>query len=165
MIEPDPTKLTTDAIDRELEDVQKNLDDLKELLEAKIAVEREHADSLATAVHRHINGMEAFRDQKFGEVDRRFLQVETQRVEQKADTKEAVDAALAASAKQLQELRLTFTTTIDAIRREIGDMKDRVTAIESLKVGATGANASLYAVAAFLVAVIIIAATLAAAIH
>lgn len=165
MTETDPTKLTTDALEKALDGVQKNLDDLKELVEAKIQVEHEHAESLANAVHRHIGGMEAFRDQKFGEVDRRFQQVETQRVEQKSDTKQAVDVALATSAKQLEELRNTFITTIDSIRREIGDLKDRVTTGEASKLGATGANTTLYALAGFILVVLVIAAALTAHIH
>lgn len=131
--------------------------------------------------------MERLRDEKFNGVAKQFALVEQQRIEQKADTKLAVDAALSAqvkaveqqtvasersiaksetaTSKQLEQLGTTFSTAFEGFRREIADIKERVTTVEQLKLGAQGANTGLYAVAGFIVAVIIIAATLAAAIH
>ena len=106
-------------------------------------------------------------DEKFEKVEQQFELVERQRVEQKKDTKDAVDAALtaqkeavreqtaaseraiakseAATSKQLDQLSVTFTTEAAALRRELGEMKERLTAIEQQKVGAKEDRSGLYA--------------------
>lgn len=129
---PDPTLLTTQALVREIAS-------LRELLETQVAA------------------LEDVEDQKFYKVEQQFELVERQRVEQKKDTKDAVDAALtaqkeavreqtaaseraiakseAATSKQLDQLSVTFVTEAAALRRELGEMKERVLTIEQLKIG------------------------------
>lgn len=125
----DPTTLTTQALRREI-----GL--LRELIEAKF-------DSMKDIQH-----------EKFGAIDKRFDLVEQQRLEQKADTKAAVDAALTAqkeavkeqttaselaisksenaTAKQLEQLGATFQTTIGGVTTIVGDLKERVLRTESV---------------------------------
>jgi hypothetical protein len=139
---PDPTILTTAALRREIEG-------LKELLEQRI---------------------EGIRDA----FEQKFQLVERQRVEQKTDTKDALDAALQAAKdavslqteasdkaiaksenatnKALDQLATTFTTAVDALRREIGEVKERtsgidlkVSGIEREKVGAKEDRTGIYA--------------------
>lgn len=120
--------------------------------------------------------------QQFVRVERQFELLERQRVEQKSDTKAAVDAALtaqkeavreqtlasdraiakseAAITKQLEQLRETFTTALGAVTGSLGDVKDRVNRIENLKAGGTQAYTALYAVAGFIVALLTIAGLL-----
>jgi hypothetical protein len=155
---PDPTVLTTQALYREIEG-------LRELLEQRI-------DGLG------------------GTVEQKFDLVESQRVEQKKDTKDAVDAALtaqkeavreqtaaseraiakseAATSKQLDQLSVTFTTAIDAIQRELGEGKERLTAIEQRKAGAKEDRTALYAslgALALLIFLVIAVVTFVAASH
>ncbi len=173
---PDPTKLTTEALDRALVIVQATLEAQGAVLTEQITHQREHVDDKVRACNQAIDALKEMRDAKFAEVDRQLRQSEHMRIEQKGDTRAAVDAALTAQkeaisksevavGKQLEQLSETFRTGFDGIKREVAIVRERVVAIEQQKEGAQGANASLYAVAAFLVAVIIIAATLAAAIH
>jgi hypothetical protein len=139
---PDPTLLTTQALIREIAS-------LRELMETQVAA------------------LEDVEDQKFFKVEQQFELVERQRVEQKKDTKDAVDAALtaqkeavreqtaaseraiakseAATSKQLDQLSITFTTAIAAIQRELGEMKERLTAIEQQRLGAKEDRTGLYA--------------------
>ena len=119
---PDPTALTTEAIQREMVGWNAQLLALRELLMAKV-----EAEVALTA--------------------ERFATSERLRLEQKADTKAAVDAALtaqkeavkeqtiaseraiakseAATTKQLEQQQVTFQTVSDALRRSIDEVKER----------------------------------------
>jgi hypothetical protein len=88
--------------------------------------------------------------------------VERQRLEQKKDTKDAVDAALAAAkeavaantssseksitksetatSEQLKQLNVTFTTANVGLLSNFNDLKDRVGKIEAAKQGARDAG-------------------------
>ena len=109
---PDPTLLTTDALRREITS-------LKELL-------FERLDGRQTRV---LDKIEAL----VGQLNR----AEAHRLEQKSDTKDAVDAALAAqkeagdkaekaTEKQLEEIKANISTTVEGLRRELADLKDRI---------------------------------------
>ena len=111
--------------------------------------------------------MERLRDvssEKFESLFRHLGLVEQQRVEQKADTKAAVDAALtaqkeavkeqttaseraiakseAATTKQLEQLNATFATAIKGVTDLLQDTKDRVGRIEALKAGSAETTSS-----------------------
>lgn len=156
---PDPTILTTEQLLREV-------DRVKELTDSKI------------------DGTVALFAERFLSVDRQLGLVEQQRVEQKSDTKAAVDAALtaqkeavkeqttaseraiakseAATTKQLEQLSATFSTAIGGVTDSVQDLKDRITRIESMKQGGKEAYAAIYAFAGFAVSAIVIVGVLAA---
>jgi hypothetical protein len=139
---PDPTLLTTQALLREVSG-------LRELLELSI------------------EDLKDILDEKFLRTEQQFDLVERQRVEQKKDTKDAVDAALtaqkeavreqtaaseraiakseAATSKQLEQLSVTFNNEAASQRREMSEVKERVTSLEQQKVGATADRSGLYA--------------------
>lgn len=128
----DPSELTTAQILRETAI-------LRELLET------------------NVNGIGAVAEQKFQAVDRQFDLVERMRVEQKNDTKAAVDAALTAQkeavkeqttafalataksegamTEQLKAITGTFSAGITALTNAHNDTKDRVSRIESTRAG------------------------------
>ena len=144
----DPSELTTAQILREASI-------LRELLEA------------------NATGSSALVDQKFAAVDRQFELVERMRVEQKKDTKDAVDAALTAQkeavkeqttafglataksemamSEQLKALTATFGAGITALTNAHNDTKDRVSRIESTRTGGSNMIASIVAGAAVLI--------------
>jgi uncharacterized phage infection (PIP) family protein YhgE len=129
---PDPTILTTEQLLREVENATK-------LMESQI----ENVDAMCK--------------QRFEQVKEQFALVEGQRVEQKRDTQDAVDAAFSASKEavkeqtsasdraiakseasmleQLKQLSTTFSQQIKAVTDTVGDLKERVQAIESVKQG------------------------------
>jgi hypothetical protein len=96
-------------------------------------------------------------EEKFIALHRELELVERYRVEQKADTEKAVQAALSAAKEAVQEqtaasslatakseatttssieqLGGTFTTAFEGFRRELGDLKDRLTSMESQRIG------------------------------
>lgn len=155
---PDPTSLTTEQLHREISSV-------RELIEARF----DSVDKLLT--------------EKFYGVGQKFDLVEKQRVEQKSDTQSAVGAALiaqkesvreqtiaseraiakseTATMKQLEQLQVNFTTAVEGLRREIGDLKDRVAEVDAKisgvqmqKVGAKEDRTGLYASIAVVLAVL-----------
>jgi NADH dehydrogenase/NADH:ubiquinone oxidoreductase subunit G len=132
---PDPTVLTSAALYREIAGLRELVLDR---IEAETGISKE----------------------KFCRIDKQMATAEQQRKEQKQDTKEAVDQALAAqqeavaksekaTEKQLEEIKTNSGATIEGLRRELGDLKERVVSVEQQKVGAVeqkagmGANAGL----------------------
>jgi tetrahydromethanopterin S-methyltransferase subunit A len=138
----DPSELTTAQILRETAI-------LRELLET------------------NVTGVSAVVEERFSAVDKQFDLVERMRVEQKKDTKDAVDAALtaqkeavkeqtmafglatakseAAMTEQLKALTATFTAGINAVTNAHNDTKDRVSRIESTRTGGSTMVASMIA--------------------
>ena len=130
----DPSSLTTDQLLREI-------DRLENLMLSKMS------------------GVKEIIEEKFISVSTQFNLIERQRLEQKSDTKAAVDAALAAAkeavkeqttasdrsitksetatTEQLKQLTQTFETAINGITDAISDVKERISRIESIKQGGT----------------------------
>lgn len=93
--------------------------------------------------------------------------VEEQRVEQKQDTKEKVDAALAAQEKAIMKAETATTKQIDQLanmfaaeraadRETLGAIKDRVTTIEQQKAGGKALLATTSAVIGLVLALALI---------
>jgi hypothetical protein len=99
---PDPTVLTTEQLLRE------------------IATLREYIEAVTEGQNRVI-------DERFNAVDKEFVLIERQRVEQKADTKEALAAALQAAKEAVQEQTLASEKAIskseDTTAKEIDGLK------------------------------------------
>jgi hypothetical protein len=138
---PDPTVLSTQALFREIAG-------LKELMEQRLKA----SDSLMV--------------EKFHSIETQFQLIERQRLEQKKDAKDAIDAALAAkneavknqtessekaiaksenSTKEiLNQQNNTFSTAHDALLRGINELKERIIAIEQQRLGAKEDRGGLY---------------------
>lgn len=119
---PDPTRLTIDALRREIAM-------LEELINARI----EAAEALTV--------------ERFHRLDEDMHNFEDQRLEQKKDTREAVNSALEAQkeatakmessmASQISALKSNFDTSIRSIEATVADLKERMTITESVKQGA-----------------------------
>lgn len=161
---PDPTELTTASMLREVGNVER-------LLDARLQT------------------IEGVTDERFSSVETQFALFERQRIEQKADTKSAVDAALAAAekavgnqtiasekaigvgqaatAEQLKQTNITLSTAIAGLTSMLTDLKTRVERIESIRQGGAElrgdqrqSNAQLIAVATVVMAVVAVAVTI-----
>jgi phage-related protein len=154
----DPTKnvldLVTAAIQRQ--------DDLRAAEAARWTNELKALDRLMHAKFTVV-------DARLESIDREFAIVENRRVEQKIDTKVAVDAALSAAEKAVKEQTLasekailksetsaaeqskqqnaTFSAALKGVTDLLADVKDRVVKVESRKEG--GADLSRTAVALY----------------
>jgi len=186
---PDPTTLTTEALRREVASLQvlieqriralqelqnEKLNTLAKELEGRAQSCVQAMEAISEVVDANAKGNLLLTDEKFSKVESQFALVESQRVEQKVDTKSAVDAALIAQkeavreqtaafalatakseasfSKQLEQQADTFGTATEALRRSIDDVKERiaevdikVNAVTSEKRGATDYRVGLYA--------------------
>jgi len=178
----DPTILTTQALYREVSA-------LKELIEQRISALQlqavEAIDSLDEALKRAVDARTSLDKEKDLRVTQQFDLVERQRVEQKKDTKDAVDAALTAqkeavreqtsaseraiqksetaTLKQLDQITLTFKADIDAARRSLDEAKERIADVDrkveglmQQRVGAKDDRSGLYAGIAAVAATILL---------
>jgi hypothetical protein len=140
---PDPTVLTTEASNR-LETMLRNL---------------------ITAEARHITELLA---KDMAHVELQFKTIAERTAEQKSDTKSALDAALAAakeavtsqtassekailksetaSVERIKGLETLLATSLSSTDEKITDIKDRVIAIEAIKLGATEAGSTARAI-------------------
>jgi hypothetical protein len=134
---PDPTVLTTEALHREI----RHLDELM-------------ATKLAAA--------EALTAERFRGMELLVQLVENRRVEQKKDTSAAVDNALAAAKEAVSKESVSVTNELSALRRELGDVKERVGAVEAQKVGAREGQGGVYAAAGFVLVLLSVAAVVVA---
>ena len=156
---PDPTILTTEQL-------------LREVKSATVLMEAE------------VKRVEDVTIEKFASVKEQFNLVERQRVEQKKDTKDAVDAALAAAkeavkeqttasglsitksetatTEQLKQLTTTFNTAIAGLTALLTNLTTRVERIENIKQGGKETVTGIYALAGFIatfLAIVVVVAT------
>jgi hypothetical protein len=144
--DPDPTVLTTEALHRAINQVEEKFNIQLEVI-----------------------------NEKFVSVTNQLQLVERQRVEQKADTQKAVDAALAAqkeavkeqttaseraiakseasTADQLKQLSTTFDTSIKGLTDNLNDAKDRIGKIENIRLGGKESTTAIYAFIVIVIAV------------
>lgn len=153
-------------------DVTLPLDDPSALTTAQLHREIRVLHDLLDALFK---GAEEIQVQRFKAVEQQFELVERQRVEQKSDTKAAVDAALTAQkeavkeqttasdraiaksetamTKQLEQLQATFATAINGVTLLLNDAKDRIVKIEANKAGNNEAGGKLFSVIGAIAAV------------
>jgi cobalamin biosynthesis Mg chelatase CobN len=163
---PDPTKLTTDAVSAATDISRRELEAAKDII-----LERIDGDRLVER--------EKFRTtcEKFIAMETQFQNIESRRVEQKQDTKEAVQAALsaakeavseqttaserainkseAATTKSIDQLGEKFDAAFDGVRRDIDDLKGRLTTVESSRQAATRAREGMSATAQLAIAAMV----------
>lgn len=145
----DPTHLTTQMVMREVGIIDDKLNDA-------IATRQREQAALELLMDTKLQDTALIREEKFRSIETQFAMIEKQRVEQKKDTKDAVDAALiaqkeavqeqtiasglsiakseAATAKQLDQLSITMTTAIAGVTQTALETKDNLNmAISDLK--------------------------------
>ena len=165
---PDPTKLTTDAVNASTEIFRREMSSLKDLVFERIDGDRREETQRFRTI-----------DEKLASHDNEFSFVEDRRVEQKQDTEKAVQAALNAAKEAVHEQTLsgkeaidksegTTTKIIDGLaeivragqeqaRRDFDDLKARVGMLEAVKRGGQELSSTLFATGSFIVALAAIA--------
>jgi len=182
---PDPTILTTEALARavqaERDYVDGQLDVLRERLRAIDVATRllnETVNRVPTDVTKEVTHLRELMDERLISVGVQFKERDTRQERESRDNKVAVDAAFAAqkeaaakqdegnakainksemaTAETINKLSELFRTSAGALSDKIDDLKARVGAIENLKQGGRDTIGSIYALAAFLVCVVLI---------
>lgn len=165
----DPTRNVLDKVS----DGNQRQDDLR-LAEAK-------------AIRADLAALETLTNVRFSAFERELALIESRRVEQKVDTKVAVDAALSAAEKAVKEQTVaseksilksetsaaeqskqqnaTFTAALKGVSDILADVKDRVVKVESRKEGSGDLGKMLIALAGLLLTLILVIATVAAITH
>jgi hypothetical protein len=157
---PDPTILTTAALYREIASLRElltqRIDSLENERDRATGAAQERRDTLNREHQEQLDALRTFMELRIASqaetVKLQFELVERQRVEQKKDTKDAVDAALTAqkeavkeqttaseraiaksetsTTKQLEQQQETVSTAIDALRRSIDEVKERIVEVD-----------------------------------
>jgi hypothetical protein len=150
---PDPTVLTTEASIRQ-----------EAMFRDLIKTEIEHVTEL---IAERINGVSNSFNEKLARIESRFDMLDNRTAEQKKDTKDALDAALAAqkeavasqTASSEKSITKSETATIERIKAvetllsastrasddKIDDLKSRIVAIEAVKLGNVEQTATMRA--------------------
>lgn len=140
---PDPTTLTTAALEREAANLKKNFDEGITNLAEKLQTDIRHRGELMGA--------------QLEKIDLHFTMLEDQRKEQKTDTKTEVASAFAAAKEAVKEqtisseksiskseavtiealkqLKEAFTAATEGDRRIVNGLKERIVVLETAKVG------------------------------
>lgn len=163
---PDPTSLTTAALTREIEALKELLSTRLEAMDKAMTLFSDNLTRTPTEIDKQINHLKEVMKETFKTVDEKYASVQVQfrerdqRMDQTGkDSKVAVDAALsaqkeaaaatnasniaaivkseAAFTKQIDTISELIRTTASGWDRQMGDMKERLTRIESEYVGRT----------------------------
>lgn len=146
---PDPTVLTTQQINE-------RVNGLREVIEARLngmdkAVDllqkRAESSPSIAQVNDAVICLAKLHEEKFGSIQTQFKERDTRTDQTSRDSKIAIDAALQAAKEAVGKTEQTFTKQIDQINvlinttqkasdDKIGDIKDRLTALESRTLGA-----------------------------
>jgi hypothetical protein len=111
--------------------------------------------------------MDRVESEKLAHFADKFRIIERLRVEQKEDVKAAVDAALAAqkeaigkseaaTKEQIAGLGATATTAYEALRRDIDDLKNRLTVVEATSLGQRESRSGFTSAANLIIAVLVL---------
>ena len=156
---PDPTTLTTAALQREVQALRELSRIQFEGYDKAINLLQAQADKVPSiaVIEERVVSLTKLIDEKFRSIATQFSERDTRTEQTSRDSKVAVDAALqaakeavaeqnkssalaiakreAATAKQIDQLGVAFSATTTGITDKIDDIKDRITTIEGRGVG------------------------------
>jgi cation transport regulator ChaB len=186
---PDPTVLTTEALTRAVQAERDYVDGRIAVLEERLrAIDvatrllNETVNRVPTDVTKEVTHLRELMDERLTSVSIQFKERDTRSERESRDNKVAVDAAFAAqkeaaakqdegnakainksemaTAETINKLSELFRTSAGALSDKIDDLKARVGALENLKQGGRETLGGIYALAAFLLCVLLIGAAL-----
>lgn len=189
---PDPTVLTTEALLRAVSSERDYVDGRIAVLEERLrAIDvatrllNETVNRVPTDVTKEVTHLRELMTEMFGSVKTQFNERDTRGDRESRDNKVAVDAAFAAqkeaaakqdesNAKAINKSEVATGETInklaelqrsvaDGLADKIDDLKSRIGSLEAMKQGGRETLSGVYALAGFLVSLVVLAGILAAA--
>lgn len=146
---PDPTILTTQQLVREVGSLKELFETRLDAMDKAIVLLQAFADRqpTTTSVAHSVEALKELMEEKFAGVKTRIDERDIQNEKDARDVKSAVDSAFAAAKEAVGEQNKSTTKQIDGIYEayrantktvddKIGDIKDRLTMIESHSKGA-----------------------------
>ena len=135
---PDPTVLTTAALEREIRS-------LRELLEARLTSLNERVTALVVA-------RSEVDHERFASVDLRFKERDIRFDKSAKDHQIAIDLALSSSVRQIEQMTSALTALTKSFDERVNDMKDRLISMEAGKDGVGKALGWIIAAAGLVIA-------------
>ena len=135
---PDPTVLTTAALEREIRS-------LRELLEARLTSLNERVTALVVA-------RSEVDHERFASVDLRFKERDIRFDQSAKDHQIAIDLALSSSVRQIEQMTSALTALTKSFDERVNDMKDRLISMEAGKDGVGKALGWIIAAAGLVIA-------------
>lgn len=166
---PDPTKLTTEMLNREITRVEKEsaieVLRLRELHELDIRRLHELADQTVRGLRDKVDCVEEIVGERLTAVKLQFDLVERQRVESKEDNTRALDAALAAMKDSHVSLGNTYNSAHGTLVARVDAIDKKITTLESMRMGSKETNTSVYAALGIILTIIWIAIAILSYVH
>jgi hypothetical protein len=166
---PDPTLLTTQALQREVASLKEFYDAKFLAYDKAITLIQTNADKSPSinVVDERVKSLQSLHDEKFKSIGVQFterdvavgaaLQAAKEAVEkQNTSSATAIAKSEAATAEQVKQITVTFRETTKAISDKIDDLKERVGAMENRGVGSHATWGSIGAVIASVAAGLVI---------
>jgi hypothetical protein len=171
MADPDPTVLTTEALDRRERALHEYVDGQIGIIQERLRgidtatqVLNETVNRVPTDMQKEVTHVRQITDEKFESVSIQFRERDTRQEREARDNKVAVDAAFAAqkeaaakqdeanakainkselaTAETINKLAELFKTTTDALRRDLDDIKLAVGDIQARRLGVADSRTS-----------------------
>jgi len=147
----DPSTLTTQQLWREVLNLRELLESRISSIEKSIQVAHEDLVRVPTDVQKQVGNLKQLHEEKFNSVAIQFAERDTRIAQKDRDTKIAIDAAFQSASmavaknevvmsKQLDQITALIQTETRALSGQIDDLKQRVTRIEGMGVGAITAQ-------------------------
>lgn len=147
----DPSTLTTQQLWREILNLRELLETRITAIEKSIEVAHEDLVRVPTDVQKQVGNLKSLHEEKFRSVETQFAERDTRTEQKDRDTKIAIDAAFQSAStavaksetvtsKQIDQIGMLIQTETRALAGQIDDLKQRVTRIEGMGVGAITAQ-------------------------
>jgi hypothetical protein len=127
---PDPTRLTTEMLRRELQATRELFEAKLGERDAKLTILLSALERRPTEIRTSVNELKALQDQKFTAIDQRFSESKVALDTAMSAAKEAAGKTESSLTKQLDSMAALIGTTTNALSDKIDDAKGRLTLIE-----------------------------------
>ena len=149
----DPSSLTTQQLWREILNLRELLESRIISIEKSIEVAHDDLVRVPTDVQKQVGNLKELHDEKFRSIQVQFDERDTRTEQKDRDTKIAIDAAFqsaslavakseAVTTKQIDQQGTLIQTTAGGLSGQIGDLKERLTRLESQGIGEKGGRTS-----------------------